>query len=158
MIRVLFVCLGNICRSPMAEGILRHMLEEQDLQDKVYVDSAGTSTYHLGELADYRTRKVLTNKGITLTHEARQIQAEDFETFDYILAADKSNIENILKVRPSTQEAKEVILIRQFDPSNTGEEVPDPYHGNMGHFEEVYSMLEDTLEAFLSYLKEKHKL
>src|SRR4051812_17042874 len=115
MTAVLFVCLGNICRSPVAEGIFRHLVNKAGAD--IHVDSAGTASYHIGELADKRARKVCAERGITLTHKARTFTKEDFDTFDYILAMDKQNLDNILKHQP-VQSKVIVQLVRDFDPKH----------------------------------------
>jgi len=150
--KVLFVCLGNICRSPLAEGIFRKMLEENNLSKKVEVDSAGTSAYHIGELPDYRTRQIAEKYGITLTHRARQFRKTDFDEFDYILAADSSNLAHLKTLQTTNSKAK-LHLIRDWEGNNL--EVPDPYYGTMKDFEEGYFILEKSLKLFLEHLKQE---
>ena len=137
-IKVLFVCLGNICRSPMAEGAFLHLIEKAKLQDRFEVDSAGTAAYHIGKLADERMRKISANHGILLKSRARKITKEDLDYYDYILAMDKENHKNIqkLSVCPLTN----LYLMREFDDQVPGDEVPDPYYGGLDGFEEVYEM------------------
>ncbi|MFN3316607.1 MAG: low molecular weight protein-tyrosine-phosphatase, partial [Raineya sp.] len=103
--KILFVCLGNICRSPLAEGIFRKLVEEAGLREQIEVDSAGTSAYHIGELPDYRTRQVAEKNGIMLTHKARQFKKSDFDEFDYILAADKNNLAHLKALQNSYSKA-----------------------------------------------------
>jgi protein-tyrosine phosphatase len=148
--KVLFVCLGNICRSPLAEGILGKLAKEAGLQEQIQIDSAGTSTYHLGELPDYRTRQVAENNGIRLTHRARQFKKSDFEEFDYILAADKSNLAHLKTLQNPHSKAK-LHLIRDWEGDSL--EVPDPYYGSMKDFEEGYVILENALKKFLAEIK-----
>ncbi|MEO1655619.1 MAG: low molecular weight protein-tyrosine-phosphatase, partial [Bacteroidota bacterium] len=135
MVKVLFVCLGNICRSPMAEGIFKQMVNELGLD--IICDSAGTSSYHIGELPDERMRLTAKNHGIDLTHRARQLAQDDFDKFQYILAMDQSNYQNImnLKIRVSSQAEPTIKLIRDFDPHQGNKQVPDPYYGDQEDFE-----------------------
>jgi protein-tyrosine phosphatase len=152
-VKVLFVCLGNICRSPLAEGVLLELIKDAELEDKIKVDSAGTSAYHIGELADYRTRQTAQQHGIQLTHRARQVQKEDFQLFDYILAADKSNYNN-LKALQSEHDKAVLHLIRDWEGKNL--EVPDPYYGTLKDFEDGYQMLKKALKPFLEHLRAYH--
>jgi protein-tyrosine phosphatase len=146
MKKVLFVCLGNICRSPIAEGVFQHMVNEKNIE--MVVDSAGTASYHLGELPDKRARQVCEERGIKLTHRARAFSKTDFDEFDYILAMDNQNLTNILKLKPAQSKAT-VQLMRDFDPKHRGAEVPDPYYGEMDGFVEVFEMLEQCCEVLL---------
>ncbi len=146
---VLFVCLGNICRSPIAEGVFRHLVDETGLTSSVRVDSAGTASYHIGELPDKRARQVCAERGIKLSHRARALTEHDFETFDYILAMDKQNLSNILKIQPANTKAK-VMLMRDFDIKHKGAEVPDPYYGEISDFEEVFDILERSCKELCS--------
>ncbi len=159
-IRVLFVCLGNICRSPMAEGVFNKILKERNMQNKIIVDSAGTSGYHVGELADPRMRKTASAYRIALTHKARKLIHADLDNFDYVVAMDHSNKENIgrLILSPDSPHHQKVILMRDFDPEPGDGQVPDPYFGGEQGFEEVYHMLLRSGERFLDYLISKHQL
>ncbi len=158
-LNVLFVCLGNICRSPMAEGIFAHLVHEAGLGDYIACDSAGTSDYHLGELPDPRMRQTARRYGLTLTHRARQLRAADFAAFDYILAMDESNWKDITGhpgYRP--EHARKVSLLRLHDDDTRDLNVPDPYYGGPEGFERVYGMLHRTGGRFLQFLVEKHHL
>lgn len=150
--KILFVCLGNICRSPLAEGIFAKLVKEAGLEKKIFVDSAGTSAYHIGELPDYRTRQVAESRGIRLTHRARQFKKTDFDEFDYILAADKSNLAHLKNLQSSHSKAK-LHLIRDWEGENL--EVPDPYYGTMKNFEEGYLILEKALSLFLNTIRKE---
>jgi protein-tyrosine phosphatase len=154
MTKVLFVCLGNICRSPLAEGIFREM-NAQENQNFV-CDSAGTSTYHIGELPDERTQAIAQKNNLILTHRARQIQKEDFEKFDYIIAMDRSVYQNILSYKARVNNAVEtnIMLMRSFDEDKTQLDVPDPYYGNLADFDNVYLILKRCMKNFFKFLKE----
>lgn len=150
---VLFVCLGNICRSPLAEALFLQHVKEQNLSQQITADSAGTASYHLGELADKRTRSMAMKlSNLNITHKARQFQANDFLKFDYIVAMDKINFQNIMKLRPENAKAK-VVLMRHYDSMIQNEDtIPDPYNGNEDDFEEVHYMLNDCTQKFLKEL------
>lgn len=151
MIRIVFVCLGNICRSPLAEGVFEKQVQKLGLTTHFQLDSAGTASYHIGSLADKRSIQVARNHGINLTHRARAFVADDFSRFDYIVAMDKQNKADILRLQPKQGGAK-VVLMRDFDPEQPGAEVPDPYYGELKDFEEVYQLLERSCTVFLSTL------
>jgi protein-tyrosine phosphatase len=159
-IKILFVCLGNICRSPMAEGVFNKIIKDRNLQHKFFVDSAGTSGYHIGELADPRMRKTANAYRIALTHKARKLIQEDLDNFDYIVAMDRSNKENIGKLilSPGSVHHQKVIMMRDFDPEPGDGQVPDPYFGGEQGFEEVYQMLLRSGEGLLGHLISKHQL
>lgn len=140
---ILFVCLGNICRSPMAEGLARKMAAERGLT--LLVDSAGTAAYHAGERPDPRTRQVLAEVGATFDGRARQVRREDFEQFDLIIAMDLANLENLKKLCPPSQVHK---LHLALEPIGGGE-VPDPYYGGADGFESNREMLVEALESWL---------
>jgi protein-tyrosine phosphatase len=158
-LNVLFVCLGNICRSPMAEGIFAHLVKEAGLSSYIGCDSAGTSDYHIGELPDPRMRETARRYGLTLTHRARQLRAADFREFDYILAMDESNWTNITR-HPGYQPeySRKVSLLRTHDEDTGDLNVPDPYYCGPEGFELVYHMLQRTGGRFLHFLVEKHHL
>lgn len=146
--RVLFVCLGNICRSPLAEGILLRMANERGVD--VEVDSAGTGDYHLGELPDPRARQVGERRGCEMTMRARQLRASDFEAFDLIVVMDRANEQDARRWAGSRPE--KIRLARSFDPEAAGEIVPDPYYGSIEDFEDVAEMLERACEGILNEL------
>lgn len=150
---ILFVCLGNICRSPLAEALFLKHITEQNLSDKFSADSAGTAAYHLGELADKRTRGMaLKLSNLNLTHKARQFKTDDFLAFDFIIAMDKTNFQNIIKLKPVNAKAK-VLLMRHYDSMIQNEDaIPDPYYGNEKDFEKVHHMLNDCTKNFLKEL------
>ncbi len=154
MINVLFVCLGNICRSPMAEGIMLQKVKEAGLEEQIHVESAGTAAYHIGELADKRTRKVLESNGIQLLSRAQQVKPADFTDFDYILPMDESNLQNLRRTQPSNSTAV-VKLLTDYDPEKESTEVDDPYYGTMTNFEEIFVQITRCVEALLTEIQEK---
>lgn len=142
MRKILFVCLGNICRSPMGEGALLHVLDEREMRDGYIVDSAGTSAYHVGEKADARMRDTAQQHGVVLTSRARQVTHQDFADFDLILAMDKSNYSNLMELaHDHGHDGGNVVLLRDFDDQARGADVPDPYYGGADGFEEVYQIV-----------------
>jgi len=141
--KILLVCLGNICRSPMAEGILRNMINELGLG--WHTDSAGTGNYHVGEQPDRRAMKTMRERGIEISDlRARHLRASDFEEFDLLLAMDASNLQNMRQVAPSHELAKKARLMMDFAPDHALREVPDPYFGGEEGFVEVYEMLTEA--------------
>ncbi len=156
--KVLFVCLGNICRSPLAEGIFDHLVEQHGLSHKIQSDSAGTGAYHIGNLPDERTRTVAANHGVKIDHRARQLSKNDFDEFDYIIAMDLSNKTNIRNVaRGNKAYLDKIVLMRDYDNDRPDLEVPDPYYDGIEKFEEVYKILLKSNEGFLKWLLNKHK-
>lgn len=152
--KVLFVCLGNICRSPMAEGILRSLAEQDGLGETIIIDSAGTSRYHSGSLPDVRMREVARKNGIELTHKSRGLSFADFYDFDYIIAMDKSNYEDILAEKPVNDDHRaKILMMREFDPEPGDMNVPDPYHGGNDGFNKVYDMLHRSCKHLLVHLR-----
>ncbi|WP_413171731.1 low molecular weight protein-tyrosine-phosphatase [Anabaena azotica] len=151
--KLLFVCLGNICRSPSAENIMNHLVLQAGLSDSIYCDSAGTSSYHIGSPPDRRMSAAAVSKlGIKLLGQARQFQKSDFQEFDLILAMDKDNYENILAVDRSGQYHHKVRLMCDFCSRHTLKEVPDPYYGGTEGFNRVIDLLIDACEGLLEYI------
>jgi protein-tyrosine phosphatase len=150
--RVLFVCLGNICRSPTAEGVLRHKLREAGLQARVEVDSAGTGDWHVGKAADLRTRQAAQRRGYDLSAlRGRQVQAADFNAFDLILAMDNSNLRDLQQLRPGNAAAELDLFLRRYQLQL--DEVPDPYYGGADGFEQVLDLIEQACEGLLREIK-----
>jgi protein-tyrosine phosphatase len=143
------VCLGNICRSPLAEGIL-----QSKVSDNAFVDSAGTAAYHVGELPDKRSIAVARKYGIDLTNQrAKKFSEKDFDTYDLIYAMDESNYQNILALSRNNEDEQKVKLILNEIDANLNLNVPDPYYGGNDGFENVYQMLDEACEIIASKIK-----
>ncbi|HEV2997758.1 MAG TPA: low molecular weight protein-tyrosine-phosphatase [Solirubrobacteraceae bacterium] len=150
---ILFVCLGNICRSPTAEGVMRELVSRAGLQERIELDSAGTGAWHVGESPDARARAAARARGIELESRARQVDRGDFERFDLILAMDRSNLADLRRVAPEGPTRARLALLREFDPRSLarGElEVPDPYHGGPRGFEAVLDLVEAACAGLLA--------
>ncbi len=157
-VAVCFVCLGNICRSPTAEAVMRSLVAQAGLTGRVIIDSSGTAAYHAGELSDARSRRAAEARGMRLEHRARQVVADDFERFDYLLAMDSDNLEILRERAPKGARAK-VALLRSFDATaEAGASVPDPYYGGERGFDDVLDMCERACAGLLEHLKAKHGL
>ena len=153
MVKVLFVCLGNICRSPTAHGVFQSMVDNAGLGDAIIVDSAGTGDWHIGRGPDQRMQTSALRRGHDLSNlRARQVCAEDFSQFDLILAMDKQNLADLKNLRGGSGKA-ELRLFLDFSPGAKTREVPDPYYGGEAGFEEVLDLVEDASAALLSSLK-----
>mgnify|MGYP001827497730 CR=1 FL=1 len=153
--RVLFVCMGNICRSPTAQGIFRKLLEWQGLQVLVETDSAGTHAYHVGEPPDHRAQETAMRRGIDLGDlRARRVEKGDFERFDYVLAMDRDNYDILRSICPPDHAGK-LTLFMDFAPHLETREVPDPYYGGARGFEQVFDMAEAAAEGLLSDIRRR---
>lgn len=153
MKKVMFVCLGNICRSPIAEAVFNHLVDEKGLAKKFYSDSSGTSAFHVGADPDPRMAVTAEKKGIYMNHKAQQFSREHFEKFDYIFAMDKSNYDDILSMTQNAKLREKVYLLREFDSnaSSSRADVPDPYYrGGMEAFDEVFSIVERSCSEIIS--------
>jgi len=157
--KLLFVCLGNICRSPVAEGVFRHLLEKKSLSNQILVDSAGTGNWHAGEAPDLRTQQNLLSHGIDISSlKARQLQLEDFTKYDLILVMDKSNLEDVVKLAKNDFQKSKVHLLRNFDPEPESREVPDPYYGGKQGFENVYQIVKRSCEKLIERIAAREEL
>ncbi len=149
--RILFVCMGNICRSPTAEGVMRALLREQGV-DGVEVDSAGIGGWHLGDPPDRRSADAARRRGIVLEGAARQVRASDFDDFDLLIAMDRSNQRDLLALAPDAEAAAKVRLLREWEPGAGDLDVPDPYYGDGDGFEDVLDMVQASCRALLDEL------
>lgn len=159
MVKVLFVCLGNICRSPMAEGLMAKHVQESGLADRVSVDSAGTSNWHVGELPDPRMIETAQRHAVTLPSRARQLVLADLDAFDYIVAMDQQNMAEIQRLQQKAIASKaRLLMMRDFDVDGLGMDVPDPYFGGLQGFEQVYLMLERSTKNLLQHIRKEQQL
>jgi protein-tyrosine phosphatase len=158
-ISVLFICLGNICRSPLAEAVFREAVRNEGLTDRFDIDSAGTSGYHDGEPPDRRTSEVALSRGVKVTGASRRVTRADVERFDYLVAMDASNRAEVERLVASTESDRPVLLLREFDPRADGDlDVPDPYFGGPRGFEDVHEMVDRSARALLEELRRRHDL
>jgi protein-tyrosine phosphatase len=154
MVRVLFVCMGNICRSPLAQGVFEDVLRREDLEDEVFVDSAGTGAWHVGEPPDRRAQRSASSRGLDLSSQrARRIAPEDCENFDYILTMDE---ENYRAVASLCRGSAVVSPFLDFATESPEREVPDPYYGGPDGFEHVLDLVEKASEGLLEDIRERH--
>lgn len=157
VVRVLFVCLGNICRSPLAEGVFRGLVREAGLDHVFEIDSAGTSDYHEGDLADPRTIEVARRRGIELTSRSRPVTEADVERFDYLVVMDASNLRDVRRLADSIRPDARIHRLREFDPEAAGDlDVPDPYYGGEDGFVLVQDIVERACAGLLTHLREAH--
>ncbi|MBW2460511.1 MAG: low molecular weight phosphotyrosine protein phosphatase [Deltaproteobacteria bacterium] len=155
-IKIVFVCLGNICRSPTAEFVFRDLVEREGLTNHLLIESAGTGGWHVGESPDRRSAAAAKRRGVELGGAARQMLAADFARFDYVIAMDADNVHNLARLSPSAAAKSQVHLFRDFDPdSPKGSEVPDPYYGE-GGFDKVFDICQAASVGLLAFLREEH--
>jgi protein-tyrosine phosphatase len=151
--KILFVCLGNICRSPLAEGIFQHICEKRGLKSQYSVDSAGTGDWHIGQPPDKRAIAAAKRQGIILTSRCRQFQSADYQAFDYILAMDRNNYSDLMAHCPPQYQSK-IKLMRDYDFADAkNSDVPDPYHGGPEDFDAVFTILDRTCNRLLDDLE-----
>lgn len=155
-VKVLFVCMGNICRSPTAQGVFERLVKEQGVADRIFVDSAGTHAYHIGEQPDRRSQAAAWERGIDLSAQrARQVQVCDLDDFDYVLVMDKANLREVVRLSSEGQRDR-IHLFMKFANRWQEDEVPDPYYGGNDGFERVLDMVEDAAEGLLEHIRRNH--
>ncbi len=155
MTKVLFVCMGNICRSPTAEGVFRHKVQQNNLQDQISIDSAGTHAYHVGNPPDQRAQDAALKRDIDLSQQrARRVSADDFSEFNYVIAMDESNLDDLLSICPAGYEDRLHLFLAFSDSENR--EVPDPYYGQGRGFEIVLNLVEDAAEGLLEHIRKNN--
>jgi len=158
-VRVLFVCLGNICRSPAAEGIMQKLVEKNGLGDFIEVDSAGTSGWHEGELPDERMREHGEKRDYSFGSRARKFRSSDFKEFDYIIVMDKNNYNNVKSMADGKEQIGKIRMMTDYSMQYSHHDyVPDPYYGGASGFELVLDLLEDACEGLLQTIKKEHSL
>ena len=154
MVKVIFVCMGNICRSPTAEAVFRHQVEQAGLAEQILIDSAGTHDYHIGDAPDARTQRAAKLRGYDMSQlRGRQVVAGDFYRFDYVLAMDEANLDFLKRLRPRDAQSH-LGLFLQFAERQTEREVPDPYFGGADGFERVLDMVEDAAAGLLKHIRQ----
>ncbi len=154
MIRLLFVCLGNICRSPLAEGLVIHHAKQQGILDRLEIDSAGTGAWHIGNPPDSRSIAVAEKHGVDISgQKARKIKQDDFDLYDYLFAMDKSNLADLRSLSPDEHHGK-IRLFTHYGEGQKDQEVPDPYYDD--GFDDVYAMIDHAAEQLVLHLKETH--
>jgi protein-tyrosine phosphatase len=158
-IGVSFVCMGNICRSPTAEAVMRHLVKQAGLDHAITVDSAGTGSWHVGEPPDRRSQAVGQRRGIPLAGRARHFSRSDFARFDYVLAIDREIQAELHQMAPNPEARAKVHLLRAFDPASPRDaDVPDPYYGGPEGFEQVFDLCEAACQGLLDHLRKTHGL
>ncbi|HEX7478928.1 MAG TPA: low molecular weight protein-tyrosine-phosphatase [Polyangiales bacterium] len=155
-ISVCFVCLGNICRSPTAEGVMKQLVEEAGLAQRFFIDSAGTAAYHSGQPADARSGQAALRRGVQLTSRARHFAASDFDAFDYVVAMDRKNFADLSRLAAHERHRDKLSLLRSFDALASGLDVPDPYYGD--NFDEVFDICLAGCTGLLTHVVTRHGL
>jgi protein-tyrosine phosphatase len=159
MVSVCFVCLGNICRSPTAEGVMRHLVKRAGLANRIAVDSAGTAAFHAGEAPDRRSRAVARTRGIDVSGRARQFRRTDWDRFHYVLAMDRENYQDLLTIASDRSVEGKLFMLRAFDPgSGPDQSVPDPYYGGPHGFDRVLDLCEDACQGLLAHIRREHRI
>ncbi|MDU1904398.1 MAG: low molecular weight protein-tyrosine-phosphatase [Dysgonomonas sp.] len=154
--KILFVCLGNICRSPAAEGIMKDIIGKRGMGDEIEIDSAGTSGYHNGDLPDSRMRRHGARRGYNFNSRSRRFTVDDFEDFDLILAMDDSNYHNIMRLSPDLDSQQKVHRMVEFSQQYKHDHIPDPYYSGADGFELVLDLLEDACEGLMQNLEKNN--
>ncbi|HYW10783.1 MAG TPA: low molecular weight protein-tyrosine-phosphatase [Longimicrobium sp.] len=157
-VRVLFVCLGNICRSPLAEAVFRQQVAERGLQDRFEIDSAGTSGYHDGAPPDRRSTETARRRGVELAGRSRRVSPDDLRRFDYVIAMDAENEAALRDLLAGSGGAARVHRLREWDPHPGGGDVPDPYYGGPRGFDDVHDIVERASAGFLEHVVQAHGL
>lgn len=157
-INVLFVCMGNICRSPSAEAVMNAYIIKEGLSDKIKCDSAGTISYHAGEPADARMQSHAQKRNYRLTSISRQIRSSDFKNFDYVIGMDDENMFNMQSFLPNPKYSNKMSKMTDYCSDENPGYVPDPYYGGEAGFEHVLDLLEDACEGLLNHIRHEHKL
>ena len=153
-VEVCFVCLGNICRSPLAQGVFETLVKQEGLQDRIIISSAGVGNWHVGNPPDPRMQQTAQDHGIQLNSRACQFQGSDFKKMDLVLAMDHSNLSALQQMRPAPELEDKLFLFRSFDPHHNNDlDVPDPYYGDGKGFETVYQIVDRTCPKVLDHLK-----
>ena len=157
-VKVMFICMGNICRSPTAHGVFRKLVEDEGYADNIYIESSGTHAYHVGEPPDSRAQQTAHERGINLSDlRGQRIKSSDFAEFDYLLPMDQDNYDILLSSSPKEHRDK-IKMFLSFAPTLTSREVPDPYYGGPGGFDQVFDMVEAGSRGLLDDIKEKYGL
>ena len=153
-IKILFICLGNICRSPAADGVMKHLVSNLDSQShEFFIDSAGIGSWHEGQLPDRRMRECGARRGHNFDHRARQVKSADFDRFDYIIGMDEENIYDLRRIAPSHEAAKKILCLADYLENHPGQTtVPDPYYGQARDFEFALDLIEDACQGLLNHL------
>lgn len=158
VVKVLFVCMGNICRSPMSQGVFEKLVENAGLSESIHIDSAGTHAYHVDNPPDKRAQDAASKRGYDLkAQRARRATESDFEEFDYVVAMDFLNLEHLYELCPAGREHK-VKLFMDFAESRMEEEVPDPYYGARSGFERVLDLVEDASKGLLGEVRQRYRI
>ncbi len=151
--RILFVCLGNICRSPLAESVFRHLARERGVEDRFEIDSAGTSGYHAGSPPDRRSAATALARGVEVAGRSRQLTARDLRRFDYVIAMDAENLQEIEALHATAGGTARVHRLREWDPERSGPDVPDPYYGGERGFDDVLDQVENACRELLDEIR-----
>ncbi len=155
-VKVLFVCMGNICRSPTAEAVFRHNVEQAGLDDHIHIDSAGTHDYHIGDSPDMRSQHAAKRRGYNMSDlRGRQVEVSDLQRFDYVLAMDNANLDILKRMRTSAAQ-NHLGLFLEFSVRPAQPEVPDPYYGGVQGFEHVLDLVEDASQGLLQHIRQRH--